>query len=152
VKKLLVYGIAALLLMAAGGGGVWVWTQRAQAAPPAGGVPEAEPAIDPADSDMIALDPFLVNLADAEAPRFLRATVNLVVGPKAQAARLAADPVAMARMRSTVLELLTTQEATQLVTPSGKAALRTAISDRASAVIGDAKVIDVLFSDFVVQF
>lgn len=150
MKKLLVHGVVGILLMAAGGGGVWFWTRGAQAAAAEGHA--AAPAVDPADSAMVPLDPFLVNLADTEAPRFLRATVNLVIGPKARAEDLAKDPVVMARIRSTVLELLTTQRSKTLVTPEGKDELRKGISERVAAVIGDAKVIDVLFSDFVVQF
>jgi len=150
VKKLLLYGAIGILLMAAGGGGVWFWTRGAQAA--SAESHGAAPAIDPTDSGMVPLDPFLVNLADTEAPRFLRATVSLVIGPKARAEGLARDPVAMARIRSTVLELLTTQRSGPLVTPEGKAELKNGISERVGAVIGNAKVFDVLFSDFVVQF
>ncbi len=150
MKKVLLNGAVGILLVAAGGGGVWFWTRGAHTAAAQGQI--AAPAIDPADSGMVPLAPFLVNLADAEAPRFLRATVSLVVGPKARAEQLANDPVAMARIRSTVLELLTTQHSGPLVTPEGKTELKNGISERVAAVIGDAKVFDVLFSDFVVQF
>ena len=53
--------------------------------------------------------------------------------------------------RSAILELLTTQTASTVVTLEGKAALRTAIAERVGHS-GELEVIDVLFSDFVVQF
>lgn len=151
VKKLLLNVLIGLLLAAAGGASVWFWTRGAQAAAPQDEEP-APAAINPADSGMVSLEPFLVNLADPEAPRFLRATVSLVVGPKARAEELAGDQLTMARVRSTVLELLTTQRASALVTPEGKAELKRAITERVTAVIGRAQVHDVLFADFVVQF
>jgi flagellar protein FliL len=156
VKKFLVFAVAGLLLMGASGGGVWFWMHRAQAAAPAAdgnnATEKQEEPPDPADSGVLAMDPFLVNLADAESPRFLRATLSLVVATKQQAEHLTEDEVAKARIRSAILELLTTQQSAALVTPAGKAQLKTAISERASKVLGDARVIDVLFSDFVVQF
>ena len=54
--------------------------------------------------------------------------------------------------RSTILELLTTQTSDELVTPEGKAALRKSIKESVEQAPCDTEVIDVLFSDFVVQF
>jgi len=48
--------------------------------------------------------------------------------------------------------LLTTQKSTDLVTPEGKLALKEAIKLRVAADVPDQKVLDVLFSEFVVQF
>jgi flagellar basal body-associated protein FliL len=57
----------------------------------------------------------------------------------------------MLRTRSAILELLSTQVATRLVTPEGKSEVKKAIAEQASRLLG-VKVTDVLFSEFVVQF
>jgi flagellar protein FliL len=153
MKKLIVIGVGVLVLFGGGGGGAWWWLHRAQAAQPAEGEEKkAETAIDPSDTGVLGLDPFLVNLADKDSPRFLRATLKLVVGPKKQAVELNEDDVAKARIRSSVLELLTEQTADKVVTPEGKAALKKTIVERASKILSEGKVTDVLFSEFVVQF
>ena len=152
MKKLIVIGVVLLVLLGAGGGGAWWWMHRAEAAEPAGQEKKAEAAIDPSDTGVLGLDPFLVNLADKDSPRFLRATLRLVVGPKKQAAELNEDDVAKARIRSSVLELLTEQTSDKVVTPEGKAALKKTIVERSSKILTEGKVTDVLFSEFVVQF
>jgi flagellar basal body-associated protein FliL len=58
----------------------------------------------------------------------------------------------VSRVRSDVLELLTEQQAPTLVTAEGKLALKNAIKERAAHALDHTKVIDVLFSEFVVQF
>jgi flagellar FliL protein len=152
MKKLIVIGVVLLVLLGAGGGGAWWWMHRAEAAEPAGQERKVEAAIDPSDTGVLGLDPFLVNLADKDSPRFLRATLRLVVGPKKQAAELNEDDVAKARIRSSVLELLTEQTSDKVVTPEGKAALKKTIVERSSKILSEGKVTDVLFSEFVVQF
>jgi flagellar FliL protein len=157
VKKILLFGTLGLLLLAGAAGGAWWWFSRnaaAHAATAEAGQPDAAAAAheDLSNSGVLALEPFLVNLADAEAPRFLRATLGLVIADKEQAAHLAEDVVAKARIRSAVLELLATQTSAELVTPDGKAALKKAILASAAAIVTEAKVVDVLFSEFVVQF
>jgi flagellar basal body-associated protein FliL len=48
--------------------------------------------------------------------------------------------------------VLTVQNAPALVTPDGKSALKQAIKERTSPLVPGKKVLDVLFSEFVVQF
>jgi flagellar basal body-associated protein FliL len=55
------------------------------------------------------------------------------------------------RVRSSILEMLAQQTADQLVTVEGKAALKTAIIERASEKAEELKITDVLFSEFIVQ-
>ncbi len=143
-----------LVLAGGGGAGAWWWFHRAEAVAPADrhAAAKAEPQADPKDSGVLAMEPFLVNLADQDAPRFLRATLGLIVADKEHAEHLAEDDVAKARVRSAILELLTTQKSTDLVTPEGKAALKKSILTATGTILTEAKVVDVLFSEFVVQF
>jgi flagellar basal body-associated protein FliL len=59
----------------------------------------------------------------------------------------------MKEARSAILEILSQQLASDLVKIEGKAALKKAIIARLSSrVVKETKVVDVFFSEFVVQF
>jgi flagellar protein FliL len=137
----------ALVLLAAGGGGMYWWSGRNAAAPAV----EAK-EIPPSARGLVTFEPFVANLADPGGTRFVRATVQLVVADAHQATEVAETPVLVMQARAIILELLTTQSADVLVTLEGKAALRKAIAERVHAALHEVEVIDVLFSDFVVQF
>jgi flagellar FliL protein len=140
---LIIVGLA--IALATGGGGAF-WYTRTAAAPAA----QAEPSH--AVRGSVALDPFVVNLADAGASRFLRLTVNILVADAATAAHVKENLVGVMQVRSSILELLTQQTSDRLATPDGKATLKKAIVDRIATVMEGLKVVDVLFSDFVIQY
>jgi len=137
--------LAVVIVGAAAGGGAF-WSARRTA--PAGEMAHARAT----ERGLLSLDPFVDNLADPNGTRFLRTTVQLIVRDEAEVERIKKTPVALVQTRGAILELLTVQTASTLVTPDGKTALKKAIAERASAALDDTKVIDVLFSDFVVQF
>jgi flagellar FliL protein len=143
MKWLLIVG---LLLVLGGGGAAW-WMFG-------GSTNEAAEA---AESELetrgvFAFEPFLVNLADEGGHRFLKATISIVVATPEAAKHIEESPVIVAHIRSAIIEVLTLQKAPALVTPDGKAALKHAISERTSPLVPGKKVLDVLFSEFVVQF
>lgn len=105
-----------------------------------------------AERGLISLEPFVVNLADPGGSRFLRVSVRVIVESVEQAERIKKSDVMLTRARSAILELLTQQTADQLVTAEGKAALKAAIAEKIEPMLEETKVVDVLFSDFVVQF
>lgn len=137
----------AVVLLAAGGGGMYWWNGRHAAEP----VAEAK-EIPPSARGLVSFEPFVANLADPGGTRFVRTTVQLVVADALQATEVNETPVLVMQARAIILELLTTQTADVLVTPDGKAALRKAIAERVHDALHEVEVIDVLFSDFVVQF
>jgi flagellar FliL protein len=145
-RKMLV--LAVLVLVLAGGGGAAWWllgSSTASAETP------KEPALEL--RGLVTFEPFLVNLADQGGNRFLKATLQLVVPSDDIAAHIHEKPVVMSQLRSAILELLTVQSATALVTPDGKDALKAAIKTRVGQhLTKEQKVIDVLFAEFVVQF
>lgn len=102
---------------------------------------------------VVTLEPFVVNLADQDATRFLRLTLKLLI-PEEHAKEVEENEVAKARVRSAVLEFLAQQTADELVTPDGKVALKKEIATRArkAMAIKGMHITDVLFSEFVVQF
>ncbi|MGE0039772.1 MAG: flagellar basal body-associated protein FliL [Vicinamibacterales bacterium] len=159
MKTAILLVVVLLLVGGAGAGGYW-WSQQGAAAAPASGEHATEAPADSghdagggdeaaAGGGLVSFEPFLVNLADPG--RYLRTNVKLVVGSEARAKEIGENEVALMRLRSAMLELLAEQHADALVTADGKTALKNAIKERAGE-IADAHIVDVLFSDFVVQF
>lgn len=149
-----------VLLGGGGGGGYWWWARQQPVAASAG--PDAHgPAKDahaaPPDADagggaLLPLDSFTVNLADTDGVRYLRTNVQLVIaGDEAVVKELEHEKLPIMRTRSAVLEILSEQKAAALATPEGKDALKKLIAERAGKALHH-EVVDVLFSDFVIQF
>lgn len=147
----LIIGGAVLVLAAAGGGAYWFLRGKAVEAKEAKGEHEEAAAEDKEPQGVVPLEPFVVNLADQDATRFLRLTLKLVL-PEEQATSMEKKEVEKARIRSAVLELLAQQTADHLVTPEGKGELKKEIAERAHQSMKGLHVTDVLFSEFVVQF
>ena len=137
--------LVALLLLASGTGGAWWWMRIAAATPEITETPLGE-------RGLVTFDPFLVNLADAGGSRFLKINIQLVVNSAVAAESVQKAPVVLMPVRSAILEVLTEQTAASLVTGAGKSALKEDIKKRVALLLRDQKVIDVLFTEFVVQF
>lgn len=135
-----------LLLLAGGTGSAWWWrTRMAAATPEVTETPLSE-------RGLVTFEPFLVNLADGGGSRFLKITVQLVVDTEAAAESVQKTPVLLMPLRSAILEVLTQQSSSLLVTADGKRALKEEIKKHVGPLLRDRKVIDVLFTEFVVQF
>jgi flagellar FliL protein len=143
VLKILLFSV--LVLMLAGGGGAWWWLGGHKTVAAA-----TEPGLE--TRGLLPFEPFLVNLTDAGGARFLKVTVQLVLGSDAEVKKVQEAPVLVSQARSDILELLSEQSAPVLVTPDGKQALKKAIRERVAPVFQHEQVVDVLFSEFVVQF
>lgn len=140
-KLLLIVGLSLVL----GAGGAYWWLLRAPV--------EAAPRQVPLSArGLVAFEPFMVNLSDGAGNRFLKVTLQLVMEDQKTADAILKTPVVVSRVRSDILELLTEQVGTELVTPEGKAALKEAIRTRLTDALEHKQVVDVLFSEFVVQF
>lgn len=137
--------LVALLMLGAGAGGAYWWMSRNAVAAAPREIPLSE-------RGLVTFEPFMVNLSDGSGNRFLKVNLQLVLEDDAAAAKVLATPVVVSRLRSDVLELLTEQSGTVLVTPEGKKALKDTIRERAKGALEGKEVIDVLFSEFVVQF
>lgn len=145
--KLLLLLVLVVLLVIGGGGAAW-WLLGSSTA---SAETRKEPALD--QRGLVKFEPFLVNLADEGGNRFLKANLQLVVPSEEVAQHIHEKPVVLSHLRSAILELLTLQSATALVTPEGKDALKTAIKARVGQHLSkDQQVMDVLFAEFVVQF
>ncbi len=163
-KLPLIIGLV-VVLAAGGGGGYWYLAkQKVAAAGAAAAGGHGEKSDDHAKADdghgeaapeggaLLPLKVFTVNLADSDAQRFLRTDVQLVIdGDEAVIKELEHEKLPIARARSVVLDLLSSQQSAAISTVEGKNALKKAIAEQASKALHH-KVLDVLFSDFVIQF
>jgi flagellar protein FliL len=142
-KKLLLILVPVLLLL--GGGAWWMFAGSGEKVEAA-----SEAAIE--ERGVVPLETFLVNLADPGGNRFLKVTLQLVFSSEAEAKHVEENAALMGHARSAILELLSEQNAQALVTPEGKQKLKDGVKAHVSKVFTKFKVLDVLFSDFVVQF
>jgi flagellar basal body-associated protein FliL len=144
-KSPMMMAIAAAVVLAGAGGGFYMFKMKgAEAAAP------AEP--EPAHHGAVAFSALTVNLASQPSRHFLRATVQVIVGSPEVAKEMEESAAEMAKARATMLEVLSTQTAEVLVTAEGKAEVRKTLTERLAHDLHGIEVIDVLFSDFVVQF
>ena len=141
LKKLVLIAVPVLALA---GGAAWWFLGSART--------EAKEEVGIEERGVVPFETFLVNLADPGGNRFLKVTLQLVVESEAEAKLIEENPALMGHARSTILELLTEQHAPALITPEGKQQLKDAIKTQVSKVLAKQKVVDVLFSEFVVQF
>jgi flagellar FliL protein len=153
-KGRLLVVVGAVLLVAGGAGGFFWWkshgaAEAASATPDAHG--EAEAAAAPA-AGALPFQPFIVNLADAGASRYLKADIRLLVSGEPNIKELEENEVVMLRLRSAILEHLSQQTSDRIATPDGKDALKKAIAEKCTKILGHATVTDVLFAEFVVQY
>lgn len=144
-KKKWIIIAAALVVLGGGGAGAAFYFTSASAEDAHAETPAKE-------RGLISFEPFIVNLADPGGTRYLKATVQLIVASAEEAKEVEETPVMLMQARSTILDVLSQQTAEQLVSPEGKTAVRTAIRERVAASVHELEVLDVLFSDFVVQF
>lgn len=99
-----------------------------------------------APSNLVALPPFVVNLADPSARRYLKIVLNVEMTSNPEL--LEAN---QAKIRDALLMLLSTKTSQDLSTLEGKILLRKEIVDRLNQALGQSKVARVYFTDFVIQ-
>ncbi len=102
----------------------------------------------PEDTEMVELDPFVVNLADPLGRRYLRATIE-VETVDSNAAEDLQDK--QAQVRDSVLMLLSSKTFEDIRAMDQKIQLRHEIVERLNQVIGQGRVVKVYFTEFVVQ-
>ncbi len=95
-----------------------------------------------------ALDPFVVNLTDQGANKFLKISVQLELSNVAvQEKAKAKSP----QLRDAVISLLTSKSSDSLMNPDGKLQLKDEINVRANQILGPNSVRNVYLTDFVMQ-
>jgi flagellar basal body-associated protein FliL len=99
----------------------------------------------------IALEPFVVNLADTSSPRYLRIKVSLMIDDAAKLKELTETSALQLKLRDVILQTLTGKISTDLITEEGKKQLRTEIQSKVAGYFKKPKLVDVMFTEFVIQ-
>lgn len=99
----------------------------------------------------MALDPFVVNLADSDSARYLRIKVSLMVDDKTKMAELQDNQALQVKLRDVILQTLTEKTAHDISDEEGKNKLRHEIQTKIEGYFKNPKLVDVMFTDFVIQ-
>ena len=160
IGKLLLVVVIALISSAGGGLMSWFLITKTMKAEANGGASEAaDPATHKQDQvaeaiekgGALPLEPFVVNLADADAARYLRIRVSLMVDDKLAIKELSENTALQMKVRDVILQMLTVKTSKDLISEEGKARLREEIEARITGYFKHPKLVDVMFTEFVIQ-
>lgn len=142
--------IAAIAFMAAGvaSGGVYFLTRHNLSATT---VKAASAPVEDKVVDVFPLDQFVVNLADPDHASFLRLGIELGVSKKMPAAESDKSSPFVPQVRDAILTVITSYQSSQLLAPDGKKKLKEQVLDVLKKKVPDLHVVDVYFTDFIVQ-
>jgi flagellar FliL protein len=149
-KKVFLFGGLAVFLLIAGGGGFWAY-RHFLGNKESGGAKgmSAKEAQHAKVKGILGLEPFLVNLADTDEVRFLKATFQL--GMEEELKEESKESAETAAIRDSIISLLSSKTAEQILTAQGKEKLREEIRSRVNSIASENRVVEVYIVDFVVQ-
>ncbi|MBI3284456.1 MAG: flagellar basal body-associated protein FliL [Burkholderiales bacterium] len=147
-KKLIIIIAAAVLVLGGIGGGAAIFLAKKGASSK-----DKEHKTEPATAPVfLPLEPFTVNLQSEDSDKYLQVTMTLQVQDNEQVDLIKAN---MPQVRSRLLLLLSSKDATEILSAEGKEKLVAEIVDRVSqpftAKGEPQKVSGVFFTSFVVQ-
>ena len=140
LKKLIIIGAAALILVGGGTGGFIYYKkmsdkkEQVQQQAPVGAV--------------WPMEPFIVNIQDQGADRYLKIIVELDISDKNCIAEL---NQLKPKLRDNILDLLSSKTYKDIVDINGKQRLRDEIMMRLNSFLTGGKIVKVYFTEFVVQ-
>jgi len=102
-------------------------------------------------SAVLPLEPFVVNLADPDAARYLRIRISLMVEDKSHAKELSENQALQLKVRDVILQSLTAKTSHDLINEEGKNKLRHEIQEKIAVYFQEPKLVDVMFTEFVIQ-
>ncbi len=106
----------------------------------------------PEDDDVtqiIELQPFIVNLADTEQARYLRMTVSLGIASEGKPEE--ANPLFITRVRNAMLAILSDKDSSEILSTEGKAKIRKDLLRAAQAAVDEPEIHAIYITDFIVQ-
>jgi len=102
-------------------------------------------------SAVLPLEPFVVNLADPDTARYLRIRISLMVEDKSKSKELLENQAIQLKVRDVILQSLTAKTSQELINTDGKNKLRQEIQEKVGVYFQEAKLVDVVFTEFVIQ-
>jgi|SRR5208283_1689643 len=100
------------------------------------------------ESAMFALDPFVVNLNDQSASKFLKVSMQLELSNQADLESVKAKTP---QIRDVIINILTSKTADSLMSPEGKLQLKDEINMQINQILGNNTVKNVYLTEFVMQ-
>ncbi len=136
--------IAIVLAVLLGVGGAFLFFTRTGSgkAPQKGVVTAKEQSV------MFSLDPFVVNLGDQGATKFLKVSMQLELSSQGA---LEMAKAKIPQIRDAIINILTGKTSDDLMQPEGKLELKDEINLAANQILGNNAVKNVYFTDFVMQ-
>jgi flagellar protein FliL len=102
-------------------------------------------------SAVLPLEPFVVNLADTETARYLRIKISLMIDDKEKLPEIIENQALQLKVRDVILSSLTNKTSQELINQDGKNKLRHEIQEKAAIYFREPKLVDVMFTEFVIQ-
>lgn len=143
-SKLMLFIFIGVALVLLGGGGFFAYTTLM--------APESVVEIDPdapePAGEFLALEPFVVNLADPTGKRYLKVQIELELNnlPALESAQREVP-----KLRDTVIMMMTSLSFEEVMTPEGKIRIRDELLERFNMVLRPQRVRNIYFTEFVVQ-
>jgi flagellar protein FliL len=107
-----------------------------------------QPLIKKTSGELFQFKPFVVNLPDKNARRFLKATIAIELGKGNSIAKIEKNKI---KLRHSVVMLLTTHSLEDVMTPEGKNQLIEELRHNLNQITKPDRIVNVYFPDFVVQ-
>lgn len=147
-KKMMVLGLVGVLFLGGGGGAAWflMGGEKEEQGKHAKETHGEEHSEEP--GPVVALDPFLLNLADRDEVRFLKVSIKLELDRPEENTDFQNKVPAI---RDALLVLLSSKESQLLRTVNGKRRIREEIMTRVNGVMNRGKISNVFFTDFIIQ-
>lgn len=149
-SKLMLYVILVIVVFLLAGGGFYAYTTFLAPKPQ---VTQDMTVVKPEQltdtvGEMFSLEPFVVNLADPQAKRYLKVTISLELESPEAVERIKR---VVPKLRDMVIILLTSLTFEEVMTPEGKVQIRDELLERFNQILRPDRVRNIYFTDFVVQ-
>ena len=161
IGKMLLIVILAFVSSAGGGVISFVLISKTMGVGAHAGTAEGKPGDEHSEQDKVAemleksavlpLEPFVVNLADADAARYLRIKISLMVDDKSKIVEMTENQALQLKVRDVILQSLTAKTSQELINEDGKNKLRHEILEKVTVYFREPKLVDVMFTEFVIQ-
>jgi flagellar FliL protein len=148
----LLIGVMMMLMLGLGGGLFMMWNKlsalNAQSVADAGEQPDEVVSLEQSLGPIFSLDTFIVNLADKGGTRYLRVTMDLELGNSDLEDELYKR---LPQVRDSLLMILPNKRFEDISTVQGKTALRDEMLEALNGYLGQGKITNIYFKEFVVQ-
>jgi flagellar FliL protein len=142
--KWVVLVVVGIILIAAGG---WFWIHRS----PAATKPEPPKKDEAKVKSVLHLETFVINLADADEKSYLRIGIDLGLAQETKKKEGEGPAEAVPLVRDVIVGVLSVCDTQELLTPAGKAKLKTDLLGALRQRAPELHVEEIYFTEFLIQ-